>query len=73
MGDETGVQNELMELESERITISETLERWKEGRSEILEACSQFSNISERLQESRVIPLYDPRHSLAKFIIDLKL
>ncbi len=52
VGAECGVEVELMELESDRVTISETLERWKEGRVQTLEAASHFSNVLKRLREA---------------------
>jgi len=48
---EMDVQNTLIELESRRVIISEAFERWKEARLHLIEVCSQFSNISYKLEE----------------------
>lgn len=41
--EESTIQAELANIEGRRMNISEIYERWKEGRSQVGEACRQFS------------------------------
>jgi len=49
-------ESELIELESRRITISETYERWKEARTQLLLISAQFSMVLTNMTESAVHP-----------------
>jgi hypothetical protein len=42
--EETRLNKELGEAEAKKIRISETYQRWKEGRSQIIDACRQFAS-----------------------------
>lgn len=54
MSEDSAKQIELIDLESRRITISESCERWKEARMQLLEVCGQFSMVLANMAEIAV-------------------